>query len=96
MDASSELNLDRPPDPEPGEADLPTVSILGVPVHAVTMAATLALVERFMAGSRLHQIATVNPEFVMTAQAEVARRQFGWPVIKLYRGGWPLRRGRQM
>lgn len=50
--------------------DPPAVRILGVPVHAVTMADTLGQVRRFMAGSRLHQIATVNPEFVMTAQGD--------------------------
>ncbi len=44
------------------------IDILGVPVHAVTMADTLALVEQYMAEPRLHQIATVNPEFVMAAQ----------------------------
>jgi N-acetylglucosaminyldiphosphoundecaprenol N-acetyl-beta-D-mannosaminyltransferase len=53
----------------------PAVRILGVPVHQVTMAGTLALVERFMAGSRLHQIATVNPEFVMTARQDDGFRQ---------------------
>lgn len=42
--------------------------ILGVPVHPVTMAGTLALVEQYMAEPRLHQIATVNPEFVMAAR----------------------------
>ncbi len=47
----------------------PTViEILGIPVHAVTMADTLALIEQYMAEPRLHQIATVNPEFVMAAQ----------------------------
>jgi len=44
------------------------ISILNIPIHAVTMAQTLALVEQYMAEPRLHQIATVNPEFVMTAQ----------------------------
>jgi len=44
------------------------IPILGIPVHAVTMDETVALVERYMAEPRLHQIATVNPEFVMTAQ----------------------------
>lgn len=44
------------------------ISILSIPVHAVTMAQTLALVEQYMAEPRLHQIATVNPEFVMAAQ----------------------------
>ena len=46
------------------------IDILGVPVHAVTMADTLALVEQYMAEPRLHQIATVNPEFVMAAQSD--------------------------
>ena len=44
------------------------IDILGVPVHAVTMADTLALIEQYMAEPRLHQLATVNPEFVMAAQ----------------------------
>ncbi len=44
------------------------ISILNIPIHAVTMAQTLALVEQYMTQPRLHQIATVNPEFVMTAQ----------------------------
>ncbi|MCA9973513.1 MAG: WecB/TagA/CpsF family glycosyltransferase, partial [Anaerolineales bacterium] len=48
----------------------PVVHILGTPVHAVTMADTLALLRRFMAEPRLHQICTTNPEFVMTAQRD--------------------------
>jgi N-acetylglucosaminyldiphosphoundecaprenol N-acetyl-beta-D-mannosaminyltransferase len=51
---------------------LPAVTILGVPVHAVTMASALDAVHRFMAEPRLHQIATVNPEFVMAAQENAA------------------------
>jgi N-acetylglucosaminyldiphosphoundecaprenol N-acetyl-beta-D-mannosaminyltransferase len=51
---------------------LPAVTILGVPVHAVTMAGALDAVRRFMAEPRLHQIATVNPEFVMAAQENAA------------------------
>jgi len=50
------------------------ISILNIPVHAVTMAQTLALVEQYMAEPRLHQIATVNPEFVMTAQNDAGFR----------------------
>ncbi len=49
-----------------------TVTILGVPVHSVTTDDTLAAVRRFMTEPRLHQIATVNPEFVMTAQDNLA------------------------
>ena len=51
------------------------IPILGIPVHAVTMADTLALVEGYMAEPRLHQIATVNPEFVMAAQSDAEFRR---------------------
>ena len=51
------------------------IPILNVPVHSVTMAETLALVERYMAEPRLHQIATVNPEFVMAAQTDADFRR---------------------
>jgi len=55
---------------------IPTpIPILGIPVHAVTMDATLALVEGYMAAPRLHQIATVNPEFVMAAQNDAEFRR---------------------
>ena len=47
-----------------------TIAILDIPVHAVTMDATLALVDGYMSEPRLHQIATVNPEFVMAAQTD--------------------------
>jgi N-acetylglucosaminyldiphosphoundecaprenol N-acetyl-beta-D-mannosaminyltransferase len=43
-------------------------TILGVPVDPVTYDETLDRVAGFIAGDRLHQICTVNPEFVMTAQ----------------------------
>lgn len=56
--------------PEDMMASCPTVDILGLPVHAVTMTETLALVRRFMGEKGVHQIATVNPEFVMKAQAD--------------------------
>lgn len=51
-------------------SSLQPVTILDVPVHPVTMAETLQLVRQFMSEPRLHQIATVNPEFVMTAQRD--------------------------
>ncbi len=51
------------------------IPILGIPVHAVTMDATLALVDGYMTEPRLHQIATVNPEFVMAAQEDVEFRR---------------------
>lgn len=49
-----------------------TVSFLGVPVHAVTVAQTLALIDGFIAEGKPRQICTVNPEFVMRAQADAA------------------------
>jgi N-acetylglucosaminyldiphosphoundecaprenol N-acetyl-beta-D-mannosaminyltransferase len=51
-----------------------TINILGIPVHAVTMADTLALIDGYMAEPRVHQIATVNPEFIMAAQRDAAFR----------------------
>ena len=54
------------------------ISILNTPVHPVTMADTLTLAQQFMTEARLHQIATTNPEFVMTAQQDEAFRQVLW------------------
>jgi N-acetylglucosaminyldiphosphoundecaprenol N-acetyl-beta-D-mannosaminyltransferase len=47
-----------------------TVRILGVPIHAVTMPATLAWVESAVAARLPRQICTANPEFVMAAQRD--------------------------
>ncbi len=44
-----------------------TLTILNTPVHRVTKTDVLTLVRRWLHGSRLHQIATTNPEFVMLA-----------------------------
>jgi N-acetylglucosaminyldiphosphoundecaprenol N-acetyl-beta-D-mannosaminyltransferase len=52
-----------------------SVVILNTPVHSVTMDDTLQLARQYMAGDRLHQIATTNPEFVMRAQTDVEFRQ---------------------
>ncbi|MDJ0753751.1 MAG: WecB/TagA/CpsF family glycosyltransferase [Ardenticatenaceae bacterium] len=46
------------------------VNILNVPVHLITMDQTIAWVEGAMAHHHTYQIATVNPEFVMTAQQD--------------------------
>jgi len=54
------------------------LTILNTPVHCVTKAQTLALVEQFMAEPRLHQIATTNPEFVMAAQQDEKFRRVLW------------------
>lgn len=44
------------------------LNILGVGVHAVTYQETLDLIAGWIASDRPHQIATVNPEFVVAAQ----------------------------
>ncbi len=54
---------------------IPQLTILNTPVHQVTLSDTLTLVRQFMAADRLHQIATTNPEFVMTAQTDDEFRQ---------------------
>jgi N-acetylglucosaminyldiphosphoundecaprenol N-acetyl-beta-D-mannosaminyltransferase len=53
----------------------PTVTILGVKVHALTNALTLALIEAFIASGQPHQLCTVNPEFVVAAQQDEEFRQ---------------------
>lgn len=45
-----------------------SITVLGVRVDDVTMTEALARVDDFMQEPRLHQIITVNPEFVMAAQ----------------------------
>ncbi|MDX1665538.1 MAG: WecB/TagA/CpsF family glycosyltransferase, partial [Candidatus Promineifilaceae bacterium] len=49
---------------------LPTISILGVPFHSVTMDEAVRQIGRLMEEERVHQVVTVNPEFVMTAQED--------------------------
>jgi N-acetylglucosaminyldiphosphoundecaprenol N-acetyl-beta-D-mannosaminyltransferase len=50
---------------------MPTsITLLGVPVHDVIYAETIALIGQFIAEGGPHQICTVNPEFVMTAQRD--------------------------
>ncbi len=47
-----------------------SISVLNTPVHVITMEGTLQHVQQLMHEDRLHQIATTNPEFVMTAQED--------------------------
>lgn len=49
-----------------------TLHILNVPVHDVTYAETLALFDQYITSRQPHQVCTVNPEFVMNAQANPA------------------------
>lgn len=51
------------------------LAILGVPIDNVTMSDTLARLAQFMASPGLKQVATVNPEFIMTAQRDPHFRQ---------------------
>jgi len=44
------------------------INILGVRIDNLTFADALARVEQFLDEPGLHQIATVNPEFVVLAQ----------------------------
>lgn len=48
--------------------DLNSITVLGVRVDDVTMMEALAQVDEFMQEPRLHQIVTVNPEFIAAAQ----------------------------
>jgi N-acetylglucosaminyldiphosphoundecaprenol N-acetyl-beta-D-mannosaminyltransferase len=60
------------------DVQLDPITILNTPVHPVTMVETLSVAQQFMAEPRLHQIATTNPEFVMTAQEDEAFRRVLW------------------
>lgn len=52
-----------------------SITVLGVRVDDVTMAEALARMDDFMQEPRVHQVVTVNPEFIVAAQkdAEFAR-----------------------
>jgi N-acetylglucosaminyldiphosphoundecaprenol N-acetyl-beta-D-mannosaminyltransferase len=63
-----------PVETQPDETGTESITILDTPVHKITMAETLAQVQRFMLEPRLHQIVTTNPEFVMAAQRDVTFR----------------------
>src|SRR5262245_4714132 len=53
----------------------PVATILDVKIHALTGEQTLALIEEFIASRQPHQLATVNPEFVVEAQHDEEFRQ---------------------
>jgi N-acetylglucosaminyldiphosphoundecaprenol N-acetyl-beta-D-mannosaminyltransferase len=55
--------------------EIPSVNILGVRVHAVTMAQTLAWIETAVAARAPQQICTANPEFIMGARRDPEFRQ---------------------
>jgi N-acetylglucosaminyldiphosphoundecaprenol N-acetyl-beta-D-mannosaminyltransferase len=47
-----------------------TLSVLGIPVHDVTIEETLSLIDHFVREGSSHQLCTVNPEFIMAAQKD--------------------------
>lgn len=49
-------------------ASIPTVDILGIPIHNLTMKQTLDLIRDMALSGVPHHVMTVNPEFVMTAR----------------------------
>ena len=51
------------------------IHLLGIRVDDVTFAETLARMESFIASGTPHQVCTVNPEFIMTAQRDPEFRQ---------------------
>ncbi len=55
-------------------APVPALRILGIPIHDVTYEETLDWIGRWVAEGGPHQIATVNPEFVMAARRDEAFR----------------------
>ena len=75
------------------------VTILGIPVHDVTMSETLDLIGQFVVKGGAHQICTVNPEFIMTAQNDLEfRRILMRSALNLPDGSgvvWASRRKRQ-
>jgi N-acetylglucosaminyldiphosphoundecaprenol N-acetyl-beta-D-mannosaminyltransferase len=56
-------------------SDPTTVTLLGIPVHDVTMAETLDHIGHFVEAGGAHQICTVNPEFIVAAQNDLEFRQ---------------------
>lgn len=55
-------------------AVLPALRILGIPIHDVTLEEAVAWAGTWVAEGGPHQMATVNPEFVMTARRDPAFR----------------------
>jgi N-acetylglucosaminyldiphosphoundecaprenol N-acetyl-beta-D-mannosaminyltransferase len=59
----------------PCPAALPRVNILGIDIHVATMKDVLNTVTDMATSTSHHQVATVNPEFIMTAQYHDEFRQ---------------------
>ena len=52
-----------------------SILILGIPIHDVTPSETLDLIGGYVTEKTPHQICTVNPEFIMTAQNDAEFRR---------------------
>jgi N-acetylglucosaminyldiphosphoundecaprenol N-acetyl-beta-D-mannosaminyltransferase len=71
VDAARQPAAYPPPAPAPPSTSTPAVTIVGIPVHAITFEGLLAQIGEWVrAGDRAHHICTVNPEFVMVAQQD--------------------------
>ena len=55
--------------------DKKSIHLLGIRVDDVTFAETLEQMQSFVASGTPHQVCTVNPEFIMTAQRDAEFRQ---------------------
>ncbi|MBX3001361.1 MAG: WecB/TagA/CpsF family glycosyltransferase [Caldilineaceae bacterium] len=53
----------------------PPIPILGVPIHNLTYDETFAHIKRMIASGQPHQLATVNPEFLVMAQRDLDFRR---------------------
>ena len=71
--ASERLGFESDVNPVPDE---PAVAcrLMGVPIHDVTMEGTVAHIARWIENGGTHQIATINPEFLMKARADILFR----------------------
>ncbi len=67
--------MNRPQSPIPNLQSPQSLHILSIPIHIISKARTLRLVQQMITEARLHQLATVNPEFVMTAQEDTTFQQ---------------------
>ncbi|MEM7029179.1 MAG: WecB/TagA/CpsF family glycosyltransferase [Chloroflexota bacterium] len=68
-------NVPPPTAQSPIQVQFPLIEILGVYIHQVSFTQTLKAIEAFIANGQPHQIVTVNPEFVVTAQQDQVFRQ---------------------
>lgn len=66
--------MTSPPGFDTASLALPRVSILGLPVHAVTMESTLAAIDAFIRSGRPHHIVTADASMLVMAQDDLDLR----------------------